>query len=289
MVFYSVFRSAKVCCDVQRKADERQIGKVTTFAVPKYSGNMSRYLLLLASLFHLMALANAQPDSVGFIPRKNLVKVGMTSSFANIVSLNYERVLNPQWSVAMTVSYMLPVVPSGLLDLDAEQLTFGSDRKLTGLYFTPEVKWFLEKSDKRPAPRGLYIGAYLRYSDTRYTYTIVAEGTGTDASGRIETNFKLDLFEFGLGPSMGYQFLAIKDRLVVDAIFFAPRWVLYKLKVEADLQGEGELYSDLAQAIEDRIGRNITDLNIDLSRTGSTTIDRNSLGYRYGIKLGYAF
>ncbi|MEX1132466.1 MAG: hypothetical protein WEC15_04505 [Flavobacteriales bacterium] len=55
------------------------------------------------------------------------------------------------------------------------------------------------------------------------------------------------------------------------------------------LQGDGELYSDLAQAIEDKLGRDVNDLDIDLSTTGSTTIDRNSLGYRYGIKLGYAF
>jgi hypothetical protein len=65
--------------------------------------------------------------------------------------------------------------------------------------------------------------------------------------------------------------------------------VLYKLKVKADLQGEGELYSDLAEAISDRLGRDILDTDIDLSYTGTTNIDRNSLGYRYGIKIGYAF
>jgi hypothetical protein len=248
-------------------------------------------ILLGLSMWSLLspAVTQAQSDSIGHIPRLNVVKVGLTSSFAKIISLNYERVLNPDLSVALTVSYMLPAYPSGLLDLDAEQLTFGEDRKLTGIYFTPEVKWYLEKSDKRPAPRGLYVGAYLRYSDTRYTSTITAEGTGTDASGRIETNLRVDLYEYGVGPSMGYQFLMFKDRLAVDAIFFAPRFVRYKLNVEADLQGEGELYGDLAQAIEDKLGRELTGTSIDLSTTGTTTIDRNSLGYRYGIKLGYAF
>jgi hypothetical protein len=61
------------------------------------------------------------------------------------------------------------------------------------------------------------------------------------------------------------------------------------LKVKADLQGDGELASDLGQAIEDRLGRALVTTSIDLSTTGTTTIDRNSLGYRYGIKLGYAF
>jgi hypothetical protein len=244
--------------------------------------------LVLPALLLVQPLA-AQPDSVGFIPRRNLVKVGLTSSFVKALSLNYERVLNDDWSVALTVTYMLPLTPSSLFDLDAANITIGADRKLTGYYLTPEVKWFVEKSDKRPAPRGLYVGAYLRYSNTRYTSSISAIATGTDAGGRINTDLRIDLFEFGIGPAVGYQFLCLHDRLAIDAIFFAPRWSLYKLKVEADLEGDGALYSDLAQAIEDRLGRDASELRIDLATTGSTTIDRNSLGYRYGIKLGYAF
>jgi hypothetical protein len=232
---------------------------------------------------------NARSDSVGYSPRLNLIKLGASSTIANTIALSYERVLNPDLSVCLTVSYMLPLKPGRLLDLDAENLTFESDRKLTGVFFTPEVKWFLEKSDKRPAPRGLYVGAYLRYSDMRFTSSLSATGTGTDASGSINTSCRIDLFEYGIGPSVGYQFLAIKDRLVIDALFFAPRFSIYTLKVKADLQGDGELASDLAQAIEDKLGRDITNASINLSTTGSTTIDSNSLGYRFGIKVGYAF
>jgi hypothetical protein len=238
--------------------------------------------------FLLLALstsAMAQPDSVGYIPRRNLVKVGMTSTVVNVVSLNYERVLNPDWSVALTVSYMLPLKPSGLFDLDLENITVSEDRTLSGYYITPEVKWFLEKSDRRPAPRGLYLGAYLRYSDTRYE----AELSGENEGGSFKTDLQIDLIEFGAGPALGYQFLAIKDRLVVDCVFFAPRWSLYRLRVKADLQSDGELAGELGQAIEERLGLDLVDSSIDLSSTGTTVVDRNSLGYRYGIKLGYAF
>lgn len=242
--------------------------------------------LLLALL--VVQPLSAQVDSVGFIPRLNVVKLGLTSSLANTLSVTYERVLAPHLSVALTVSYMVPNTPSGLFDLNSERITFSADRKLGGYYITPEVKWFLEKSDKRPAPRGLYAGAYLRYSDTRYTASLSAMGTG-DNTGRVDADLRIDLVEFGIGPALGYQFLCLHDRLAIDAIFFAPRWSLYKLKVNADLQGDGELNSDLAQAIEEKLGRDLTDVNIELSNTGSTTVDRNSLGYRYGIKLGYAF
>lgn len=247
---------------------------------------------LLAAIIPMLLLPlslQAQTDSVGHIPRLNLVKVGVTSGFANILSLNYERVLNEDLSVAMTVSYMLPLRPGALLDLSATDISFGADRTLTGYYLTPEVKWFLETSDKRPAPRGLYVGAYLRWSDTRYTSSITATGSGTDASGSFNSNVRIDLFEAGVGPSLGYQFLAWKDRLVFDCIFFAPRFSYYKLKVAADLHGEGDLYSELEQAIEDKLGRDIAPLDLDLSTTGTTTVDRGSFGYRYGIKIGYAF
>lgn len=245
--------------------------------------------LVLLGCYLLSSTLSAQSDSVGHIPRHNVIKLGMTSSLVNVLSINYERVLNPDLSVALTVSYMLPITPSGLFNPESENISFGADRKLTGLYFTPEVKWYLERSDKRPAPRGLYVGAYLRYSDTRYTASLSAIATGENAGGTITTELRIDLIEYGIGPSMGYQFLMFKDRLAVDAIFFAPRWVMYKVKVEADLQGDGELYSALGQAIEEKLGHELLDTDIELSTTGSTTVDRNSLGYRYGIKFGYAF
>jgi hypothetical protein len=103
------------------------------------------------------------------------------------------------------------------------------------------------------------------------------------------SKLQIDLIEFGVGPSLGYQFLAIHDRLVMDFLLFAPRWSVYRLKVKADLQGDGELADELEQAIEDRLGRDLVNTSIDLSTTGTTIVDRNSLGYRYGIKLGYAF
>jgi hypothetical protein len=246
-----------------------------------------RLLLFALLLLALSSNATAQADSVGYIPRRNLVKVGITSSIANTIALSYERVLNPDWSVALTVSYMLPLRPSGLFDLSSPDLTFSEDRTLSGYYITPEVKWFLEKSDSRPAPRGLYLGAYLRYSDTRYKadLSVVSISENEESSSKLQ----IDLIEFGVGPSLGYQFLAIHDRLVMDFLLFAPRWSVYRLKVKADLQGDGELADELEQAIEDRLGRDLVNTSIDLSTTGTTIVDRNSLGYRYGIKLGYAF
>ncbi len=245
-------------------------------------------LLLLISVPGTL-VGQVSSDSIGYIPRKNLAKIGITSGLFSVLSLNYERVLNPDLSVAMTASFMIPSTPTSLFNLNTEELEISSDRTLAGYYFTPEVKWFVESSDPRPAPRGLYVGAYLRYSDTWFEAMASATGSGTDASGSVNADLRIDLFEYGIGPSVGYQWLAFKDRLVFDAIFFAPRFSVYTLKVKADLNGEGALADDLSQALEELIGRDVVPVSIDVSSTGTSTSNSNSFGYRFGIKVGYAF
>ena len=231
----------------------------------------------------------AQSDSIGYVPRLNLVKVGMSSTVARTASVMYERVLNPELSVGLTLSYMMPIRPSGLLDLNTDKLVIGGDNKLTGVFITPEVKWFMETSDKRPAPRGLYLGAYLRFSDMRYTSSITATATTADTTGNINSDLQVDLLEYGIGPEVGYQWLALHDRLAFDVVFFAPRFSIYTLKVKAELNGDGALYDDLGQALEEALGRDIAPVDIELSKTGTTTVNNSSFGYRFGIKVGYAF
>lgn len=228
-------------------------------------------------------------SSLKFPQRSNLVKIGFSSGIIQTISLNYERVLNPDMSVALTGSYMVPRSGGGLLDLQTEEITLSSNRELSGIFITPEVKWFVETNDPRPAPRGFYIGAYARYSDMRFTAEMNASGTGTDVQGTAYGDLQIDLIEAGLGFSAGYQLLAIKDRLVFDIIFFGPRWSLYTLKVDAEFNGEGELAEDLGEALEEALGRDILPVDINIEKSGTTNSSTSSMGYRFGIKIGYAF
>ncbi|HRH69459.1 MAG TPA: DUF3575 domain-containing protein [Flavobacteriales bacterium] len=247
-----------------------------------------RYLILACCL--LAAFVTKAQDTAGVLSQRlNLVKLGLSSGFASTISLNYERVLNQDISVAMTVSYMLPRRNGGLLDLQTDEIDMSSNRKLSGVFFTPEVKWFLEKSDTRDAPRGFYMGAYGRYSNMRLTAEMSASGEGTDVSGTAYGNLQVDLIEAGLGIDAGYQILALNERLVFDFVFFGPRWSYYTLKVDAEFNGEGELAEDLEQALEDALGRDIVPLNVDVAKSGSSTSGVSSMGYRAGLKIGYAF
>ncbi|HPF92063.1 MAG TPA: DUF3575 domain-containing protein [Flavobacteriales bacterium] len=250
---------------------------------------VGRWSSLLAGLLAATGGLIAQ-DTLQHLPdREHVVKLGLTSGAVRTISLTYERVFHPDWSGAVTVSYMFPGKPSSLIALNTKEVEFSSDRSLTGWFITPEMRWYLETSDTRDAPRGFHLGGYMRMSNISFDASLSATGTGTDASGRVDGSLAVDLFEFGLGVQAGYQLLMVKDRLALDFIFFGPRASFYALKVDAELNGEGELAQDIQQALEEALGREILPIDVEVKSSGVSTSDVLGFGYRFGFKLGYAF
>ena len=96
------------------------------------------FLMFAGAAIGMSAQEGTAPD------RHNLIKIGLSSGVFNIVSLNYERVLHPDWSVGLTASYMVPRAPSSLFSLNTEEITIDASHQLSGYYLTPEVKWFFE-------------------------------------------------------------------------------------------------------------------------------------------------
>ena len=45
----------------------------------------------------------------------------------------------------------------------------------------------------------------------------------------------------------------------------------------------------LEEALEKFLGRDVVPVDIELEKSGTTTVNRSSLGYRMGFKIGYAF
>ena len=170
-----------------------------------------------------------------------LIRLGLSSGLVSTLSLNYERVFNNEVSAALTVGRMVPRRPDGLFDIHTDNIDPSSDRELQGRSFTPEVKWYLERNDVRPAPCGFYVGMYGRLSDVRLTSDLTGAASSTEINGTVEGSLQLDLLEYGLGIDAGYQLLTLNDRLAIDFVFFGPRWSLHTLKVEVDLSGDGVL------------------------------------------------
>ena len=201
-----------------------------------------RSTTILLALLPVLGFSQADTTSIGHVPRLNVIKIGGSSGFANTLSFSYERVLNPDLSVALTASYMLPIQPEGLLNLETEDLVIGGDRELTGIFITPEVKWYpTQRSTTGASGAGFYVGAYARWSDMRYTSSI--SGVSESNGSTVNADLQMDLIEYGLGIDAGYQLLMCKDRVAVDFVFFGPRFSAYTLKVDAELDGDGELYT----------------------------------------------
>jgi hypothetical protein len=237
----------------------------------------------------VLGQADSAGPAMGYVPRSSVVKIGGSSGLASTLALSYERLLNDEIGVSLTASYMFPLRPEGILNLETEEIVIGGDRKLSGWWLTPEVKWYLEGTDPRPAPRGFYMGAYLRFSDMWYESDISGVANGSDVSAEFTSHMRVDLFEIGFGIDAGYQLLMFKDRIAVDFVFFGPRYSFYTLKVDADLQGDGELSDDLEQALENFLGHDLAPVDVELESSGTTTTGSNGLGYRLGVKFGYAF
>ena len=244
-----------------------------------------RHLLLFFCSLSLLHAHAQDPSGTGFPERKHLIKLGLTSGMVSAIALNYERVLNDEVSTALTVSWLVPRKPSGLLDLQTDDIALSSSSELSGWFFTPEVKWYLEQNDVRPAPRGFYVCGYARYSNVR----LAADMDAVSDSGAVEGALQVDFMELGIGAGAGYQLLFAKDRVAIDFIFFGPRYSIYTLKVDAELNGDQALIDDLSQALEEAIGRDVVPIDIELDKSGTTTNNRSGLGYRFGFKIGYAF
>jgi hypothetical protein len=132
---------------------------------------------------------------------------------------------------------------------------------------------------------GFYWGPYFKYN--RYGTDFEMDYDDGDI---MEMNTgKARLSEYGFGIQLGYQ-LKIKDRFIVDMMFFGPRTSRYKLKFDFDQ----ELSEELRDALKDKINETLDDIFMKGEIEPEVTFNEfitsfNWLSFRYGISIGYAF
>ena len=156
-------------------------------------------LLTLAMLLTFGSFAQDKPVST----EKNVLKVNTLSLFLGTGSIFYERNFSEKLAGQLGVGY----------------LNFsGGDTKFTGLFLTPEVRFYPKKN----AIDGMYIAPYFRYqkfaaenSEENAEGTLTAIGGGL-AFGRqwiTDSGFTMDLFFGG-----HYGDAKVKAELGADAI-----------------------------------------------------------------------
>ena len=219
------------------------------------------------------------------ITHPNIIKINTISLPFKNISLIYERGIKPNLSAELGVNYKYGGLAPKLISVNSSTINLAME-KVHGLSITPEIKYYIKACDPTIL-EGFYVGAYLRYTkyNTAIDFDYTALGQPT-AKYRAEMGMR----EMGVGLKLGYQ-LMIKQRFVVDFLFFGPRFSNYKFGYEFDEAPSQEFYDDLSQYFNEVIERfgGDAEVNIQKSGEGEASSSFSFVNMRFGLSLGYAF
>ena len=218
--------------------------------------------------------------------RKNIININVSNPMLisdRFQAVGYERVLRNGQSFTVNLgTFGLPRFLNGKL---ADTLGIVTGTKDNGFHFSADYRFYLLKLNSYAAPRGVYIAPYytLNYLNRRNTWTLdgYLEEVFTDTKFSVNT----------IGFELGYQFI-FWDRLAVDLILLGPGVGYYGVKTEIgttlDPEHEFWLFDKLNEMLKDRIPGydHIIDVG-EYSKKGS--YHNKNIGYRYVVRLGFAF
>ena len=242
----------------------------------------SRKIYLFAAMLSLLlASGSATGQPVKDTLFSNSVKVNLAAGFLRNISVFYERWFNDRWSFQMGAGYKfmgkLPKI-AGL----GEFVITSNTRGIQGFSFAPEVRYHFNICDCGRFT-GLYAGAYGKvsnyYGDLTFNHWNGSEYVDVGGAG--------DLWEFGMGLQLGYQF-TLWDRMVIDLFFLGPRASYQKLHMQLD----SDFASEVIPRIEEELNKRLEALGLDpveIPVSPEFTIDFRFNNFRYGIGIGYIF
>lgn len=244
---------------------------------------LASFLMLLIFPFGSQA---KEPDTT--LPaKKNVLSYNLTASvlggWDNVV-FGYERIVKKNQSFSIMVGYRnFP----RLIDPDSSWLVDNYTKK-GGYSLSADYRFYLLKRNKSGIPDGIYIGPYVNYYTSSFSYGVTLMENNAivnyfDANTTIRT--------LGVGFEIGYQFV-FWDKMTLDLILFGPGYAWYggdlELTGELSIDEESELYQKMIElALENADFLKIVDQ--EFTATGSGRVSKLGLGYRYVVKLGWHF
>ncbi|MCX6246005.1 MAG: DUF3575 domain-containing protein [Bacteroidetes bacterium] len=218
----------------------------------------------------------------------NVIKFNPTPmllwSNVNNITFSYERLVAKNHSVSLQAGYLL--FPRLITDTIAGIITIEKGKKY-GINLALDYRYYPFSRNRRPAPDGLYIGAFISYYGFHFKNNFDILYTTVDQNAAIEGNLNI----LNIGMSLGYQFIFWK-RLSLDLLMFGPSVSLYK----GDLKLSGSLDPDQIENIDQELVDKLLNRfpllksifsSENLEFTGSRA--SWSLGFRYSIQIGFHF
>lgn len=200
------------------------------------------------------------------------------------VTFSYERLIKKNKSVSFQLGYL--VVPQVLNDTLFTSVLLNKNSR-NGFNIALDYRIYPFARNRRPAPDGLYYGAYVSFI-----------GTSSESQGKLmnapeDDNIILNarMNMINLGFELGYQFIFSK-KFSLDLLMFGPSLSSYW----GNLNITGNLNKDLGEKIDEDLAAKLKErfpalgyLFSDEDATFSTSKIVISSWFRYSIQFGYHF
>ncbi len=266
---------------------------------------MKKILLLLLPILAAgaTALGQAKADSVPPVTKevkpatltpyhRNVIKFNPTPMllFSEVrnITLSYERMINNTMSLSLQAGYLiLPKLIGDTLSPAGVPVAVLTNRSKYGVNMALDYRYYPFSRNRRPAPDGLYIGAYASYYGFRFSNNFDILHTTVDQNGA----FKGQLNVVNLGMSLGYQFIFWK-RFSLDMLLFGPSFSYYHGKLNVSGELDPDQIEGIDQEVVDMILSRFPLLKSIFSKDGLTFTGnrtQTSIGFRYSIQLGFHF
>jgi hypothetical protein len=218
---------------------------------------------------------------------KNVIKLNPTPMMLwhkKNVTFSYERVVNPKQSFTVGLGYL---VFNNLLDDTLLNNITNTTREKSGLNFSFEYRFYMNKRNSRTIPDGLYLAPFF----SCYLYQFK---NGLDLVDSPEEDFAElsgGFYALNFGGALGYQFVLWK-RMTIDLIMIGPAVSYYggkvQIKGEIDLSEIKEINEELYNKIKEKypMAENVL---VDKTFEQKGKVDVLSVGYRYLFQIGFLF
>jgi hypothetical protein len=203
----------------------------------------------------------------------------------NNITLSYERLITRNMSLCLQVGYL--VFPKLVTDTVAHMLLFHNGKKY-GVNLALDYRFYPLQRNRRPAPDGLYIGAYTSY----YGFHFSNSFSGTRGADLFTGNVEGRINVINMGVDLGYQFVFWK-RFTLDLLLFGPSVSVYSGTLDFNINElTPDQIANIDQELVDKLLSRFPMLrNLFTSSNLEFTGTRTSwgLGFRYSFQLGFHF
>lgn len=233
-------------------------------------------------LFSTLLLLSANVLNAQALLKKNIIKVTPTAVAVGHYIVQYEQVINPRQSYAVSLGIApnvgLPFKQT-LLDLfdDNEQAVEAIETtKFNKITVTPEYRFYVGKKN---APAGFYVATFIRYTNMRANYTYkFTTSNNVDHYPNITTRFN----GVGGGAMIGMQWL-LGENFVLDW------WIVGPFLGYMTGRSDGtDNMDDYEQEDKDNLKKDIESVKLpgwkQVATIGEGTIDVDLKGPFYGVR-----